>query len=62
MNLHNAILAGSSGILALVNKKDAFHEAVKPFATANLLVSSTVLCEVDYMMTKYLGEHASRAF
>jgi uncharacterized protein len=62
MNLHNAILADSSGLLALVNKKDAYHEAVKPFATANLLVSSTVLCEVDYMMTKYLGEHAARAF
>jgi hypothetical protein len=40
MNLHNAILADSSGLLALVNKKDAFHQAVKPFATANLLVSS----------------------
>jgi uncharacterized protein len=62
MNLQNAILADSSGILALVNKKDAHHEAVKPFATANLLVSSTVLCEVDYMMTKYLGEYAARAF
>jgi uncharacterized protein len=62
MNLHNAILADSSGLLALVNKKDAYHEAVKPFATANLLVPSTVLCEVDYMMTKYLGEHAARAF
>jgi hypothetical protein len=43
-------------------EKDAHHEAVKPFATANLLVSSTVLCEVDYMMTKYLGEYAARAF
>jgi predicted nucleic acid-binding protein len=43
MNLHNAILVDSSGILALVNKKDAFHEAVKPFATTNLLVS-TSLC------------------
>jgi uncharacterized protein len=62
VNLVNAVLADSSGLLALINKKDAFHEAVKPFATANLLVSSTVLCEVDYMITKYLGEHAARAF
>jgi uncharacterized protein len=62
VNLINAILADTSGLLALLNKKDAHHEAVKPFATANLLVSSTVLCEVDYMATKYLGEHAARAF
>ena len=52
----------TSGLLALLNKKDAFHEAVKPFATANLLVSSTVLCEFDYMATKYLGEPAALAF
>jgi uncharacterized protein len=62
LNFINAVLADSSGLLALLNKKDAHHEAVKPFATANLLVSSTVLCEVDYMATKYLGEHAARAF
>jgi uncharacterized protein len=62
MNLQGGILADTSGLLALLNKKDAFHEAVKPFATANLLVSSTVLCEVDYMATKYLGEQAARTF
>jgi uncharacterized protein len=62
MNLQDGILADTSGLLALLNKKDAFHEVVKPFAAANLLVSSTVLCEVDYMATKYLGEHAARAF
>ncbi len=62
MNFTNAILADSSGLLALINKNDAHHEAVKPFATANLLVSSTVLCEVDYLATKYIGEHAARAF
>ena len=62
MNFNNAILADSSGLLALINKNDAHHEVVKPFATAKLLVSSTVLCEVDYLATKYLGEHAARAF
>ena len=62
MNWVNAILADSSGLLALLNTKDTHHAEVKPFARANLLVSSTVLCEVDYMATKYLGEHASRAF
>ncbi len=62
MNLQGGILADTSGLLALLNKKDAFHEAVKPFAMSNLLVSSTVLCEVDYMATKYLGEQAARTF
>ncbi|MEY4530421.1 MAG: hypothetical protein RLZZ156_1142 [Deinococcota bacterium] len=62
MNLKNAILADTSALLALLNKKDMNHEAVKPFATAKLLVSSTVLCEFDYMATKYLGEPATLAF
>lgn len=62
MNLSNAILADSSGLLALLNRNDLEHEAVRQFANANLIVPSTVLCEVDYMATKYLGERAARAF
>ncbi len=62
MNLNDAILADSSGLLALLNRNDIEHAAVRPLANANLIVPSTVLCEVDYMATKYLGEHAARAF
>ena len=54
MNLKNVILADTSALLALLNKKDVYYETVKPFATANLLVSSTVLCVFNYMATKYL--------
>jgi uncharacterized protein len=27
-----------------------------------LLIPSTVLCEVDYFITKYLGDHVAKAF
>ena len=49
MNLSNAILADSSGLLALLNVDDLEHQAVRLFANANLIVPSTVLCEVDLL-------------
>lgn len=56
-------LADTSGIIALLDKSDRHHErAVSVAQTETLWVPSTVIPEVDYMVTKYLGERAATAF
>lgn len=57
------ILADTSGIIALLDRDDHHHPAVVEIAkTETLLVPATVLPEVDYLSSKYLGEPVARAF
>ena len=56
------ILCDTSALIALVNPKDKHHETVREFENQILVVPTTVLCEVDYMLTKYLGEEQAKSF
>jgi uncharacterized protein len=57
------MLADTSGIIALLNRKDRHHaDVVRLVSLFELVVPVAILPEVDYMATKYLGERVSRAF
>jgi hypothetical protein len=57
------VLADTSGIIALLDRDDRYHQAAIKVARANTLtVPSTVLPEVDYLVSKYLGEAVAQAF
>ncbi len=56
------ILTDTSGLIALVDRDDLEHKRVKAYAGESLLIPTTALCEVDYMLTKYLGEHIAKTF
>lgn len=56
------ILCDTSALIALVNHKDKNHVAVKVFEGERLAIPTTVLCEVDYFLTKYMGDHVAKVF
>jgi uncharacterized protein len=56
------ILCDTSALIAFLDKSDRHHLAVKAFEQERLIVPSTVLCEVDYMIVKYLGESVAKQF
>jgi len=57
------ILADTCGIVALLDRDDRHHLAVRDSVkTARIGIPVTTLPEVDYMVTKYLGEAVARAF
>jgi len=57
------ILADTSGVIALLDRSDRHHaDVAKLVRIAELVVPVTILPEVDYMVTKYLGEQVARAF
>jgi len=57
------VLADTSGILALLDRDDKHHTAVVEIVrNETIIIPSTILPEVDYLATKYLGEHVARAF
>ncbi len=56
------ILCDSGALVALADRTDKHHEAVRAFASADFLIPSTVLCEVDYFLTKYLGDEVAKSF
>lgn len=63
MARNNAVLADTSGIIALLDRDDRHHQAAIEVARVNTLtVPSTVLPEVDYLVSKYLGEVVAQAF
>ena len=56
------ILCDTSGLIALLDRDDVNHARVKVHAAEPLIVPVTVLCEVNYFITKYLGDHVARRF
>ena len=50
------ILCDSSVLIAFLDQSDRHHQDVQIYADETLVVPTTVLCEVDYMIAKYLGE------
>jgi len=63
MAREQSILADTSGIIALLDRDDRHHTAaIQIIQTTTILIPSTVLPEVDYLVSKYLGEPVARAF
>ncbi len=57
------VIADTSGIIAFLDRDDKNHSAaVEIVRTKDILIPTTVLPEVDYLTTKYLGERVARAF
>jgi uncharacterized protein len=57
------ILADTSGIIALLDHDDRYHTAVVEAIRGNIvIVPSTTLPEIDYLVNKYLGEAVVRSF
>jgi uncharacterized protein len=56
------ILCDTSALIAFLDKSDKHHLAVRQYRQERLLVPTTVLCEVDYMVVKYLGEVVAKQF
>jgi hypothetical protein len=57
------VLADTGGIIALLDASDKNHSAVVDVVLhSEVIVPVTILPEVDYLATKYLGEAVSRLF
>lgn len=57
------LIADTSGIIALLDRDDLHHQAaVKAIKEQKIYIPVTVLPEVDYLATKYLGERVARTF
>jgi hypothetical protein len=57
------IIADTSGIIALLDRDDNYHSsAVGVVKNHQSYIPVTVLPEVDYLATKYLGERVARSF
>ncbi|QDZ39407.1 PIN domain-containing protein [Euhalothece natronophila Z-M001] len=57
------VLADTGGIIALLDVSDKNHSAVADVVLhSQMIVPATILPEVDYLVTKYLGEEVSRLF
>ena len=57
------IIADTSGIIALLDRDDRYHHlAVEAIRNKQIFIPVTILPEVDYLATKYLGERVARAF
>ena len=57
------LIADTSGIIALLDRDDQHHQlAVEAIKGQKIYIPITVLPEVDYLATKYLGERVARTF
>ncbi len=57
------IIADTSGIIAFLDRDDRYHsQTVNIVKNYQIYVPVTVLPEVDYLATKYLGERVARSF
>ncbi len=57
------ILADTSGIIALLDASDKHHQSViEVVENYDIIIPSTIIPEVDYLATKYLGESAFAIF
>jgi len=58
-----SILADTNAIIALLDRRDKHHTAISQIVEDNeILIPATVLPEVGYLVTKYLGEKVARSF
>jgi uncharacterized protein len=57
-----SILVDTGAVVALLDTGDKYHEAVESYWDQHLLLPITLLAEIDYMVSKYLGAHVARAF
>ena len=57
------IIADTSGIIAFLDRDDHYHSSVVDvIKNHQIYIPVTVLPEVDYLATKYLGERVARSF
>ncbi len=56
-----SILADTSGVIALLDASDPYYERATRYLP-ELIIAQSILCEVDYLATKYYGAHISRRF
>lgn len=57
------LIADTSGIIALLDRDDKHHQsAVEAIKKHTVYVPVSILPEVDYLATKYLGERVARTF
>ena len=57
------VIADTSGIIAFLDQDDEHHNSVVDIVTNyELIVPATILPEIDYLATKYLGEKVARTF
>ena len=58
-----SLLADTSGLLVLLDADHALHPQARTLAQAeSIIVPSTVLAEVDFMVTRRLGAKTAHAF
>jgi predicted nucleic acid-binding protein len=61
--MERRLIADTSGIIAFLDQDDGEHfSVVEIIQNHQVLVPTTILPEVDYLATKYLGEKAARVF
>lgn len=57
------VIADTSGIIAFLDRDDQYHSlAVNIIKNYQIFIPASVLPEVDYLATKYLGERVARTF
>lgn len=56
-----SILADTSGIITLLDVSDPYYQVATQYLS-DLVISQSILYEVDCLATKYYGAHASRRF
>jgi uncharacterized protein len=57
------LIADTSGVIALLDRDDLHHQAaVEAIRKQKIYIPITILPEVDYLATKYLGERVARTF
>lgn len=56
-----SVIADTSGLIALLDRDSAFHQAVRPYHR-ELIVPGVVLSEFDYLATRRVGARIVRDF
>ncbi len=57
------LIADTNAIIALLDRKDKYHTIIdRIIEDYEVLIPATILPEVDYLATKYLGEQVARSF
>ena len=55
-------LIDTGAVIALLDSSERHHEAVRSYLGQRLLLPMTLLAEIDYLVSKYLGDAVARAF